>query len=191
MARRSKGFFKVKLTLSTLLAIAVLSVLWLTLGQGEQLPSIVIGKQESIIKHYASNVIQRNYDNTGSAVDNFSSEEIHEYTQDPKVYFSNIVAERSEPGEDSWVLVAANGVYRPYARELWLHNGVTIEQKNEGSQKLQTPRMRVLLDEDRAVNNAFVELHLADSKTTAYGLDLDLNTKIAKLLKNVTTVYEH
>ena len=51
--------------------------------------------------------------------------------------------------------------------------------------------MRVLLDEDRAVNNAFVELHLADSTTTAYGLDLDLNTGIAKLLKKVTTVYEH
>ena len=180
-----------KLTLSTLLAVVVLAVLWLTLGQGEQLPSIVAGEQENIVKYYALNVVQRNYDDTGSAVDNVSTEEIYQYTQDPKVYFSKIVAEHAEPDGSLWVLVAADGVYRPHAREFWLHNGVTIEKKNEGSQKLQTPRMRVLLDEDRAVNNAFVELHLADSTTTAYGLDLDLNTGIAKLLKKVTTVYEH
>ena len=54
---------------------------------------------------------------------------------------------------------------------------------------MTTPRLRLLLAEERAVNNVRVRLTTKDSITTARGMDIDLKSGTARLLRNVETNY--
>ena len=178
-----------KLTLSSLLTIAVLVALWLTAGQGEPIPSLAQEKNDNVLKVYAHNFSQWTFDDRGILTDTVHITESHQYTQDPRIYFSGIRAEHADGGEDPWYLLAKKGEYRPHVREFWLHDGVTIEQKNESTNRLQTPRLRVLLKENRAVNDAPVELVVDKSVTTGRGLVMDLESRVAQILENVETIY--
>lgn len=190
MARRSQGFFKVKLTLSTLLAIAVLSVLWLTLGQGEQLPTIPLRSEESVTENYMSGVHVVEFSDSGSIETDTHVDSVEQYTQDPKIYLGAIRALSLEDSDESWLLNAGSGIYSPHARELWLRDGVKLRQV--GSQNLlKTPRMRVLLEQERAMNDAVVSLKIGESLTTARGIEINLNSRTARLLSNVKTLYKN
>ena len=178
-----------KLTLSTLLTIAVLVALWLTVGQGEPIPSLTQEKNDNVLKGYVTDFSQWTFDDSGILTDTVHINESNQYTQDPRIYFSGIRAEHADGGKDPWHLRAEQGEYRPHAREFWLHDGVTIEQKNEGTNRLQTPRLRVLRKENRAVNDAPVELVVDKSITTGRGLVMDLESRVAQILENVETIY--
>ena len=54
---------------------------------------------------------------------------------------------------------------------------------------MQTAHIRLLLNENRAITDAKVQLFTANSTTTATGLDLDLTSSEATLLKEVETRY--
>jgi LPS export ABC transporter protein LptC len=190
VARSSQGFFNVKLTLSTLLAIAVLAVLWLTLGQGEQLPTIPLRSEESITENYMSEVHIVEFSESGSMETDSHVDLAKKYTQDPKIYLGAIRALSLEDSDERWLLNAGSGIYSPHARELWLRDGVELKQV--GSQSLlQTPRMRVLIDQERAINDAVVSLKIDDSLTTARGIEINLNSGTARLLSNVKTLYKN
>jgi LPS export ABC transporter protein LptC len=190
VARSSQGFFNVKLTLSTLLAIAVLAVLWLTLGQGEQLPTIPLRSEESITENYMSEVHIVEFSESGSMETDSHVDLAKKYTQDPKIYLGAIRALSLEDSAERWLLNAGSGIYSPHARELWLRDGVELKQV--GSQSLlQTPRMRVLIDQERAINDAVVSLKIDDSLTTARGIEINLNSGTARLLSNVKTLYKN
>ena len=179
-----------KLTLSTLLAIAVLAVLWWTVGQGEPLPSLSRDNNDNVINVYVSDFTQWSFGADGSLGDVVRITRSHQYTENPKIYFSGILAEQTDEGSVSWQLTAKKGEYRPNAREFWLHDGVEIEQKNNRENRLETPRVRILRKENRAVNDAPVKLVLDQSITTGRGLVIDLESRVAKILKNVETIYE-
>ena len=179
-----------KLTLSTLLAIAVLSVLWLTLGQGEQLPTIPLRSEESVTENYMSGVHVVEFSDSGSIETDTHVDSVEQYTQDPKIYLGAIRALSLEDSDESWLLNAGSGIYSPHARELLLRDGVKLRQV--GSQNLlKTPRMRVLLEQERAMNDAVVSLKIGDSLTTARGIEINLNSDTARLLSNVKTLYKN
>ena len=179
-----------KLTLSTLLAIAVLAVLWLTLGQGEQLPTIPLRSEESITENYMSEVHIVEFSESGSMETDSHVDLAKKYTQDPKIYLGAIRTLSLEDSDERWLLNAGSGIYSPHARELWLRDGVELKQV--GSQSLlQTPRMRVLIDQERAINVAVVSLKIDDSLTTARGIEINLNSGTARLLSNVKTLYKN
>lgn len=190
MAPRYRVVLGMKLTLSTLIAIAVLAVLWWTVGQGEQLPSIARDNKESVIKVYVSGFSQWSFDSDGSPNDEVRIAQLHQHTQDPRIYFSDILATQSDTNRVPLQLTANKGEYRPNAREFWLHNGVKIEQKNDSKNLLETPQLRILRKENRAVNDAPVKLTLDQSTTTGRGLTVDLESRVAEILSNVETIYD-
>lgn len=178
-----------KLTLSTLLTIAVLVALWLTVGQGEPIPSLTQEKNDNVLKLYVSDFSQWTFDNSGILTDTVHITASHQYTQDPRVYLSTIRAIHSDESDGPWTLAASKGVYRPHTREVWLQGGVKIESLREGNNWLETPRLKVLKKENRAFNDANVKLSVANSITTGRGLTIDLNSKVAQILGNVETIY--
>ena len=87
-------------------------------------------------------------------------------------------------------MTAANGQYHPGIAELRLSEGVAINLL-ERDGNMTTSRIRLLLDENRAVTDAKVQLTTANSITTGTGLDIDLTSSEATLLKEVETRYAH
>lgn len=180
-----------KLTLSTLLTIGVLVVLWWTVGQGESLPSLTAKKHDNVLQLYVTDFAQWSFNEKGALIDTIKISDSHQYTEDPRIYFSKIQASHSDENAEPWLLSANQGVYRPNAREFWLHNGVTILQKNGNRNRLETPRLRVLQRENQAINDAPVKLYFDKSVTTGRGLVIDLESRVAQILENVETIYAH
>lgn len=178
-----------KLTLSTLLAIAVLAVLWWTVGQGEPLPSLARKQNDNIVEMYVSDFSQWTFGDNGALIDTVHIAESHQYSQDPRVYFSTLQAIHSDEIDKPWMLTAGKGVYRPHTSEVWLQAGVKIENKHKNNNWLETPRLKVLKKENRAFNDANVKLAVDNSLTTGRGLEVDLETKVAQILENVETIY--
>jgi len=83
---------------------------------------------------------------------------------------------------------AQEGRLRPGAQELILSKGVKVHDRG-GDATLTTPRLRLLLAEERAVNDVRVRLTTKDSITTARGMDIDLKSGTARLLRDVETNY--
>jgi LPS export ABC transporter protein LptC len=85
-------------------------------------------------------------------------------------------------------MTATEGQLYTEIKELLLLKGVEIKQL-ERNASMQTAHIRLLLNENRAITDAKVQLFTANSTTTATGLDLDLTSSEATLLKEVETRY--
>ena len=86
-------------------------------------------------------------------------------------------------------MTAQAGKLHPHSQELILSKGVKVEQVDAGA-TLTTPRLRLLLDEERAVTASRVQLVSDNSETTAKGMAIDLARGTAQLLSDVETRYE-
>lgn len=179
-----------KFTLSgTLLLLLVGAGFWLTLGQGESLPSVTSAPSGQITESYLIKAERWSYDPEGYRNHVVRLSEGTRYSDNPITYLTGLTFHGPDRSGRFWTVTAGSGMLKSQANELQLSQGVEIRD-SAGEGRLTTPRLRILIDEEKALNRAPVELQLRDSLTTARGLELDLKSGVAKLLSDVETNYE-
>lgn len=178
-----------KFTLSSaLILFLATAAFWLTLGQGEPIPVIAKGEQGRITESYLENAERWSYGANGERNHSVHLDSGERFSDDPITYLTGLRFEGPDKNGRYWTLTAGAGRLKSNVNELQLIQGVRVKESG-GEGLLETPRLRVLIDQQRAVNRAPVSLTLRNSTTTARGLDIDLASGNAKLLSNVETVY--
>lgn len=182
-------FPEVKLTLSSVLLLGVCAFFWLTLGQGESLvasPSTPPGLHKET---YLSGAERWQYDALGERNVTLTIDSGYKTVSSPVTHLQSLFVTGRDKEERRWEMTAQAGKLHPHSQELILSKGVKVEQVDAGA-TLTTPRLRLLLDEERAVTASRVRLISDNSETTAEGMAIDLARGTVQLLSDVETRYE-
>lgn len=178
-----------KRTLSGLLLLVTVTVLWFTVGQGKPIPLVSISADRQVTQSYLEHAERWSYDTDGFRDQRVRLESGISYTDSPTTFLQGLTFEGPDHNGRYWHIAAGAGILKADGRELQLTQGVEIRESN-GEGVLTTPSLRILPKENKAMNSAPVTLLLRNSVTTARGLEVDLNTGVARLLQDVETVYE-
>lgn len=179
-----------KFTLSGILLVAAAISLWLVLGHGQPVPTVIVADDARLTRSYLEQAERWTYNESGQRSDVLKLGSGKQYTGDPRTYLTNLQLEGPDNNGRFWQVQAGAGLLKSKANELQLIQGVEVRE-SAGEGVLTTPRLRVLLDEDRVLNNAPVKLVFRDSVTTAKGMALDLKQSRVMLLSQVETIYEN
>ncbi|MBT6264008.1 MAG: LPS export ABC transporter periplasmic protein LptC [Halieaceae bacterium] len=188
MAKSSSGLRPVKLTFSSLLLMAVAIFFWITLGRGDEVVPSAPLTSASVADSYLERAERWSYDPSGMRIQYLTIGSGKTYINDPVTYAEDLTFWSPDNSGNHWQMTATEGQLYTEIKELLLLKGVEIKQF-ERNASMQTAHIRLLLNENRAITDAKVQLFTANSTTTATGLDLDLTSSEAKLLKEVETRY--
>ena len=177
-----------KLTFSSLLLMAIEIFFWITLGRGDEVIPTAPVATNSIAESYLDDAERWSYDPSGMRIQYLTIGSGTTYINNPITYADDLVFLSSDDDGNRWQMTATYGELHPGIKELRLFKGVAIDLLG-GEGNMTTPRIRLLLGENRAVTNAKVRLATANSTTTATGLNIDLTSSEARLLKEVETRY--
>ena len=177
-----------KLTFSSLLLMAIAVFFWITLGRGDEVLPIPSATTSSIADSYLEGAERWSYDPSGTRIQYLTIGSGTTYINDPVTYAEDLIFLSADDNGNRWKMTAANGQYHPGIAELLLSEGVAINLL-ERDGNMTTSRIRLLLDENRAVTDAKVQLTTLNSITTGTGLEIDLTSSEATLLKEVETRY--
>ena len=177
-----------KFTLSGVLLIVAALSLWLTLGHGEPIPVVIEADEASITKSYLEEAERWTYDVQGQRSQVLTIDSAQQRSGHPATFLSGLTFEGPDDSGRFWRVTAGAGQLKPNQNELHLTKGVEVRE-SEGNGVLTTPRLRVLMSQERLVNRAPVKLTLKDSVTTARGMDIDMRQSVVKLLSEVETVF--
>ncbi len=177
-----------KLTFSSLLLMAMAVFFWITLGRGDEVLPTKSVTTNSIADSYLDGAERWSYDPFGTRIQYLTIGSGTTYINDPVTYAEDLIFLSDDDNGNRWKMTAAQGQYHPGIAELRLSEGVAINLL-ERDGNMTTPRIRLLLDENRAVTDAKVRLATTNSITTATGLNIDLTSSEATLLKEVETRY--
>ena len=174
----------------SLLVLAITAIaFWLTLERGNPLPAFNTAETEpTLTQNYLTNATLWRYDEAGLRSSTLWVERAVQFTDRPARHMTGLRFEGQDKDGRAWVMTAGAGRLHPIPQELHLFNDVIIKEAY-GQGVLETPRLRVKLKQQRADNMAPVTLTLNNSVTTATGLDVDLQSGMATLKRNVETVY--
>ena len=189
MGKRHGVFPEVKLTLSSVLLLGVCAFFWLTLGQGESLVASPAPPPGSHKETYLSGAERWQYDALGDRNVTLTIDSGYKTVSSPVTHLQSLFVTGRDKEERRWEMTAQAGKLHPHSQELILSKGVKVEQVDAGA-TLTTPRLRLLLDEERAVTASRVRLVSDNSETTAKGMAIDLARGTAQLLSDVETRYE-
>ena len=177
-----------KLTFSSLLLLATAAFFWITIGQGESVLPLPEDEAGTWAESYHDGAERWSYDETGHRNQHLTLGSGKTYHGDPATYLNELVFSGPDDEGRYWEMSAQEGKLRPGAQELILSKDVKVHDRG-GEASLTTSRLRLLLAEERAVNNVRVRLVTKDSITTARGMDIDLKSGKARLLRDVETLY--
>lgn len=183
-------FPDVKLTLSSVLLLGVCAFFWLTLGQGESLVASPSTASGSHTETYLSGAERWQYDALGKRSVTLTIDSGYKTVDSPVTHLQGLFVTGRDKEERHWEMTAQAGKLHPHSQELILSKGVKVEQVEAGA-TLTTPRLRLLLDEERAVTASRVRLVSDNGETTAQGMVIDLAKGTAQLLSDVETRYEN
>jgi len=178
----------VKLTFSSLVLLATAAFFWITIGQGDSVLPLPEDSSGTWTESYLDGAERWSYDETGHRNQHLTLGTAKTYHGDPVTYLNDLVFSGPDDKGRYWEMSAQEGRLRPGAQELILSKGVKVHDRG-GEATLTTPRLRLLLAEERAVNDVRVRLTTKDSITTARGMDIDLKSGTARLLRDVETNY--
>lgn len=179
-------------TLSSAVLVVALAILWLTVGQGESLPIPTLTTTtptQQITQSYLEQAERWSYDANGYRDQRVKLDSAVSYTDSPTTFLTGLTFEGPDKNGRYWRVEAGAGLLKQNGQELQLRDGVKIRE-SLGEGVLTTPRLRILPKQNKAINRAPVTLKLRDSVTNAHGLEVDLNSGVAKLLRDVETIYE-
>lgn len=176
-------------TLSTLIGIAAALALLLALGSGEPLREVRPFNHASLRQSYLEDAVSWRFDDSGQRTQRITVASGEQLVNRPSIRMGNLSFEGRDTNGRSWRIDAGAGILLERVDELQLLEGVVIRE-SEGLGTLETPRMRVFLNDERAESTAPVILTTADSTTRAVGLDVDLKAGTVHLLSRVETIYE-
>ena len=168
--------------------MAVATFFWMTLGRGDEVLPTAPLATISVADSYLERAERWSYDPSGIRIQYLTIGSGTTYLNDPVTYAEDLTFWSPDDNGNHWQMTAMEGRLYPDIKELFLLKGVEIKQL-ERNAKMQTPHIRLLLNENRAITDARVRLSTANSITTATGLDLDLTSSQATLLKKVETRY--
>ncbi|MCH1491074.1 MAG: LPS export ABC transporter periplasmic protein LptC [Luminiphilus sp.] len=177
-----------KLTFSSLLLLATAAFFWVTIGQGDSVLPVSTDSSETWTESYLTNAERWSYDESGRRNQYLTIGSGITYHGDPATYLEELAFSGPDEKGRYWQMTANAGKLHPHSQELILMQGVQISERG-GEANLDTPRLRLLLREERAVNQTRVRLTTPSSTTTARGIDIDLKSGRAELLNDVETVY--
>ena len=188
MAKSSSGLRPVKLTFSSLLLMAVAIFFWITLGRGDEVVPSAPLTSASVADSYLEHAERWSYDPSGMRIQYLTIGSGTTYINDHVTYAEDLTFWSPDNSGNHWQMTATEGQLFTEIKELLLLRGVEIKQL-ERNASMQTAHIRLLLNKNRAITDAKVQLFTANSTTTATGLDLDLKSSKATLLKEVETLY--
>lgn len=143
---------------------------------------------ETWTESYLNNAQRWSYDDSGKRNQYLTIGSGKTYHGDPVTYLEDLTFVGPDNDGRRWEMTANAGKLHPHAQELTLMKGVKIRDRSSEA-TLLTPRLRLILDEERAVNETRVKLMTTTSTTTAKGIDIDLKSGKARLLSDVETRY--
>lgn len=177
-----------KVTLSSLLLLGVCAFFWVTLGKGESVVTPATEITEVYQETYLREAQRWQYDESGLRNITVTIDSGYRESGSPVTFMEGLLVTGTDRDSRRWKMTAAAGKLHPNSRELILTQGVKVTELDVDA-TLTTPRLRLLLNEERAVSAARVRLATPTSNTTARGLEIDLTHGTAKLLNNVKTRY--
>ena len=169
--------------------MATAAFFWITIGQGDSVLPVLEDDSETWTKSYLTNAQRWSYDDSGKRNHFLTIGSGKTYDGDPATYLEDLRFVGPDNSGRRWEMTATAGKLRPHAKELTLMKGVKIRDSSSEA-TLLTPRLRLILDEERAVNETRVKLMTTTSTTTAIGIEIDLKSGQARLLSDVETRYD-
>ena len=178
-----------KAAFSGLLLLATLTLLWFGVGQGDTLPFNLTADDVQVRESYLEEGERWTYDENGMRNQRVRILSGVSYAGDPLTYLQGLEFEGPDDNGRYWHVNAGAGRLRQTNSALFLHQGVELRE-SAGEGVLTAPHLTIHPTQNRAKTNAPVTLKLQNSLTTAQGLELDLDSGVARLLSEVETIYE-
>lgn len=188
MGRHTELLQIVKLTFSSLLIFAAAAFFWITIGQGDSVVLVPVDSSETWTESYLNRAERWSFDQAGNRNQHLTIGTGKTYHGDPATHLEDLTFSGPDSKGRQWQMKASTGKLYPGRQELILTQGVQLDEMG-GEASLVTPRLRLLLREERAVTDARIRLTTASSTTTAEGIDLDLKSGRTQLLNDVETHY--
>lgn len=172
---------------STVAAVAVVSVLWITLDQPSQW-SQPISSDKDLTKTYAQAMVYWNFDDRGHLASKITVDEARQPVRKPVTELAGIFVNGSTSDQRVWTASAREGVLWGGNTRLNLKSEVEL-QLPESSMSLQAHHLNLDLERKLARSSGRVKLISENSETTARGLLADLDRQLIKLHEDVETRY--
>lgn len=181
---------------ASVLMLTALAV-WLTFGEGSQLPALTTLSEQTSLNgsptNYRQGYLQEGtlwrYNENGQREQTLRVASAEQFTESDTQYLTQLHFEGVDTEGDLWIMTSEAGELRADGSELLLTGDVRITDTRAGS-VLNTTDLTIFPDQKIATNEAPVTLTSATSRTQAEGLTVDFEDGTATLKRKVETVYE-
>ncbi len=173
---------------SSAAALVGATALWLTLDQTTQPLGGQEDATESLNQTYLSSVSHWRFDATGARQDTLNIDHAERKVGRGDTQLEGIdFLGRDDEGYD-WSVAAGSGVWWEGAEQLNLRGDVRVQSDANGG-ILTTPDLNLSLANNTAQTGSRIELTTPESRTTGYGLDMNLDQGKVTIRNNVETTY--
>ena len=145
--------------------------------------------EEVIRKQYLRNFQRETFDDTGLLKARLNVNSIEVKTDNPTHYLTGVNANYFATDNKSWSVQSKTGQLKPGSKILFLKEDVRVNDETSAT-TLETNWLKVDLEHRTASNNHPVEIVVADTVTTAKGMNIDVDSKKLVLNAKVKTLYD-
>lgn len=144
---------------------------------------------EVTTKQYLQNFQRETFDDTGLLKARLNVDGIEVKTDNPTLYLTGVHANYFATDNKAWSVQSKTGQLKPGSKILFLKEDVRVNDKTSET-TLETNWLKVDLENRTASNNHPVEIVVADTVTTAKGMNIDIDAKQLVLNAKVKTLYD-